>query len=202
MAVLDHFTVEVIVDDRPAAEFDDDDDTQPEQRHSVTKYVEAVSGKVFKFRIRVAPTYQFREEDTIRASVTLDGKSAGGRALKKRDFRKYHSGLIEIAGCNVSFVEGGPRKYCEYAFADLETRESHCHYRIEPAYRMNAGELESHDDTTTLKQKYDQLGTMTVMLKRERQLGQKESSGSRKTDLPQPIPEKALKGRPLDVGTM
>lgn len=132
MAVLDHFTVEVIVDDRLAAEYDDDDDTQPEQRHSVIKYVEAVSGKVFKFRIRVAPTYQFRDEDAIGASVTLDGKSAGSRYLKERDFRKHHGGLMEIEGCSVSFGEG-PRKYCEYAFAELETRESHHPYRIEPA---------------------------------------------------------------------
>ena len=124
MPSLDNFTVQVIVDGHPANEYDDDND-EPDAskpRH-ITKYVEAVSGKKFKFKVFIKPNYRFREEeDLISVRVYLDGKWAGGVCFAKAKFSPIHGGSVEKCGHYIG--DGDSSQLLEYAFADLETRES------------------------------------------------------------------------------
>ena len=61
--------------------------------------------------------------------------------------------------------------------------------------------MDKHDDPATMKKKYTDLGTMVVKLSRSTYKGIINSE--RNPDVPtlEAIPEKALKGRPLDVAT-
>ena len=51
MVKLGEFKIELIVEGKPANEYDNDDDTAPDTNDSITIYVEAVSGKEFHFAI-------------------------------------------------------------------------------------------------------------------------------------------------------
>ena len=63
-----------------------------------------------------------------------------------------------------------------------------------------SGDLEKTDDLDRYKEKYGQLGTIVVRLWREQTLGRGDLEAYKARDT-ESIPEKALKGRPLDVAT-
>jgi hypothetical protein len=121
MAVLDEFTVEVIVDGQPAHEYDDDDDTQPDSDTSITKYIEAVSGKGFHFAIKIDPKWNWGEADTVTIRPTIDGKKTRGICfLKKKHMQRPNSPCIlegEWSGMGTS------AQLLKYVFATIETRE-------------------------------------------------------------------------------
>jgi len=80
MAILDDFEVDVLIDGEPADEFDDDDvDEEFEAKYpnSVSRYVEAVSGAFFAFRVRIKSSYVAKDEDSFNIDIYVDGKRIG-----------------------------------------------------------------------------------------------------------------------------
>jgi hypothetical protein len=61
--------------------------------------------------------------------------------------------------------------------------------------------MDETDDMSTLKEKFGKLGLFKLEMWREQQLYQVDSTSIFEADAPKPIPEKALKGQPLEVTT-
>ncbi len=131
MVQFQGFTVEIIVDGQPAKEHDDDDDRAPDSDISVTKYVEAVSGKEFYFAIKIDPLYRWGKSDTITARPLLDGKRRTGICILKRHVSPHMHRVYKIDG-EWSGI-GSSAKHYHFVFADLQTRRWN-HRRFLQAY--------------------------------------------------------------------
>lgn len=59
--------------------------------------------------------------------------------------------------------------------------------------------MEQTDDAAKLKDKYGSLGTFVLQLWREQSLGSYEGASYFSAEALKPVPEKALKGNPLEV---
>lgn len=84
MAILGKFEVNVIVDGEEAREYDDNEVvtvSKSDPPPTVSRYVEAVSGAFFGFRICVEEGYTIGSEDNIVAKVYVDGEYVMGRFI-------------------------------------------------------------------------------------------------------------------------
>ncbi|KAI1629870.1 hypothetical protein EDD37DRAFT_73633 [Exophiala viscosa] len=180
MAILGTFEAQVIVNGVPAAEYDDDEEPVTNGPTLITKYVEAVSDALFAFKVKISPTYKFTNEDGLAVYAYIDGHSEGGRISRRQDLKTATPALVVDGHLQ---TENGRFKNCMFKFADLETRD-----------------LEKGDDTSMFKEKYSELGTLRVEIWRARITGEAEPTRyeAKKNEV---VPEKALKGRPLDVVT-
>ncbi|KAK5465123.1 hypothetical protein LTS15_001686 [Exophiala xenobiotica] len=187
MAILGKCEVQIVVDGTPAEEYDDDDEEEvTDNDRTVTKYVEAVAGAHFAVKFLLQPSYHFTQgEDSVTAYVDIDGHYVGGRLLERGRFLDQRAlgfpPWVLIAGQFAT--ENGANALYKFQFSDLETRD-----------------LEKTDDLDKFREKYDQLGTITVKLRREQKL-ERCDPGAYKARHSESVPEKALKGRPLDVAT-
>ncbi|KAJ9609585.1 hypothetical protein H2200_005912 [Cladophialophora chaetospira] len=187
MAILDKFEAQVFVDGIRAEEFDDDDENAgvlPVVKE-ITKYVEAVSGANFEFKFFAETSYNFTGEDAISFDVYVDGERITGKFLRESDFSKAKSrGLrAETNSSGKYSKEATGMKLYKFEFADLETRD-----------------MERTDDINTFKTKYGDLGTFRIEIWRIKLLQKYETNNTTIKDVGT-VPEKALKGRPLDVAT-
>lgn len=84
MAILGKFEVNVIVDGEEAPEYDDNV-TVPLFKlgpsPTVSRYVEAMSGAFFGFRICIEEGYTIGSEDNLLAKVYVDGEQVLGRFI-------------------------------------------------------------------------------------------------------------------------
>ena len=120
MAILNEFKVEVIVDGKPVNEYEDDDDPEPNVVNTATKYVEAVSGKEYSFRITIGPRAPWGGAEFICAKPEIEGKHLSGVCMYP-SHGKYDSVVATLDG---EWSGGGSNaKLYKYTFADLETRE-------------------------------------------------------------------------------
>lgn len=134
MAILGKFEVNVIVDGKEAREYDDDDDDdevvtpeEAEEAHSpptVTRYVEAVSGAFFGFRVCVDESYIIGQEDHIAARVYVDGEYAVGRMLPVEPLPRSSKRRLRSRICShISYVPGsGPNSRIQekLRFSDIK----------------------------------------------------------------------------------
>ncbi|RMZ89405.1 hypothetical protein DV736_g3364, partial [Chaetothyriales sp. CBS 134916] len=189
MAILDHFEVQVIVDGKAANEYDDDtDDAQPANNapNTLTKYVEAVSGKTFQFRICIHPGIVWANADCFVARPYLEGYQHKGCVLQKPDMNTMLSPVKLILNGDWSGSESNMKWY-KYRFVDLVTRDT-----------------TNDDDSSKMKDLYGQLGLLKIQLWRERILLRNPAPKSTyvpKLHLPGSVPEKALKGNPINIAT-
>ena len=185
MAILGKFEAQVFVNDVRVEEFDDDDEDDSATNDEVTKYIEAVSGACFEIKILIDPSYHYTEEEAITARVFIDGEYGTGRVKQRADFFvdtiHRRSAELKLDGEH-SLDARGANTFYKFQFAELETREM--------------GET---DDTSKFKEKYGELGTIRITVQREGLDG--EMRHTARTKEMAPVPEKALKGRPLDVAT-
>ncbi|KAK5217890.1 hypothetical protein LTR99_003284 [Exophiala xenobiotica] len=185
MAILGKCEVQVIVDGTPAEEYDDDEEEEvTDNDETVTKYVEAVAGAHFAVKFLLQPSYHFtRGEDSVTAYVEIDGHPVGGRMLERDKFLNQRtlgfSPWVLIDGQHAT--ENGVNALYKFQFSDLETRD-----------------LDKTDDLDKFREKYGHLGTITVQLWREQKLGSCNVAAYKARHIGS-VPEKALKGRPLDV---
>lgn len=121
MAVLGIFEAQVVVNGTPAHEYDDDENPTPHDAKSVTKYVEAVSGAFFEFKVNIDPDYHFTDEDGLAAYAYVDGHHGGWRSVKRRDFSTRDGAQLVVDGYGQTEKAG--RIQYKLKFADLETRE-------------------------------------------------------------------------------
>lgn len=61
--------------------------------------------------------------------------------------------------------------------------------------------MEKADDIATLKKMYSDLGTIKISVWRVDRTGTTHSAPARVPKSTEPVPEKALKGRPIDITT-
>ena len=124
MVRLAGFSVEMIVDGQPAQEFDDDDEdefNEHDSENSITKYVEAISGKDYHFAVKVDPFHKWGKADAIVVRPTVDGTRRLGRVLRKS--------VYQNAPTRTSIMEGEfsgtgqDAKLHRFVFADLQTRK-------------------------------------------------------------------------------
>ncbi|KPI42561.1 uncharacterized protein AB675_9590 [Cyphellophora attinorum] len=192
MPELEGATVRVLTGDRPddhaAREYEDNEQTDdPEQPRHIVRYIDIESGTPFCFKIHIHRKFSWQGADAIEAAAYLDGKFARVILFGKPTFdpKKHFSFSSHLDG-SWSGV-GHAAKHHRWVFADLETRDK-----------------TASDDTATWKNKYGDLGKLTVKLYRCQKIGaQQETTHNyfavgQQTDL---VPEKALKGRPLDATT-
>ncbi|KIW66853.1 hypothetical protein PV04_06145 [Phialophora macrospora] len=187
MTILGKFEVQVFIDGIRAEEFDDDEEEQCglPRVNEVTKYIEAVSGAYFEFRFFAEANYEFSNENAISFTLFVDGKRIIGKYVQEEGFRTARIMGTRVEGrCEGRrSMESTGLKLYKFQFADLTTRD-----------------LELNDDVSTFKKMYGDLGTLKVEVWRIKlldSLGADNYSGKE----PESVPEKALKGRPLDLAT-
>jgi hypothetical protein len=127
MVVLDSFEVSVIVDGESAQEYDDDEveaEFKAKYPTSVSKYVEAVSGAFFAFRVCIKKDYVAGEENTISARIYVDGKPSVRQIISiKKRHGSSRQGIRSQAIRTVSNspgMSGGKPILLNLQFADLE----------------------------------------------------------------------------------
>lgn len=132
MAILGKFEVNIIVDGKEAREYDDDEEEvvtseQAEEANSpptVTRYVEAVSGAFFGFRVCLEEGYIIGREDHIIAKIYVDGQCVVGRFLKvepspRSSKQRLHS---RICLCISDVPGSGPNSHIheKLRFSDIQ----------------------------------------------------------------------------------
>jgi hypothetical protein len=130
MAVIDvlpHVEVTVVVDGQPLTEHIDTD-LQEEDR-TVTRYTEALSGKVFEVHVNVGGTCKLYG-DALQCDIFVDGLKADTVLLQNR-WPSHH------------YISSGKRlgrdKVKEYCFASLETGRL-CRFFHQYHYLMNVSD--------------------------------------------------------------
>ncbi|KAI4629253.1 uncharacterized protein J4E87_003515 [Alternaria ethzedia] len=118
MAVLPFLpglAVEIIVNDAPLPEYNDDSDT-PASPTTITRYVEATSGANFAIKVSVTKGYPFPKGD-MEAKISLDGRAVVGKLICEAWF--FEERLFE--GLNSQIGEHS--KIQKFCFAELEIVE-------------------------------------------------------------------------------
>jgi hypothetical protein len=112
---------QVFVDGQPAAEFDNDDEAEVDTENSVTKYVEAVSGKEFSFCFTIKPQFDWKLANAVLGEAFTEGRRVGGRFVRKPTNFPLNDISMRISGnWSGSGVHAVSHKY---VFSDLETRK-------------------------------------------------------------------------------
>ena len=202
MAILGQFEAYVEIDGVRAEEYDDEDE-EPSGPDEIAKFVEAKSGAFFSVRCLVDSRHQFEHENGLDIDVNIDGdKHAIGKLLMKSEFLQEQGPGAKV-GVNVagrrSYDATGATLY-RFQFADLEIRKLFNLGIHRESCSHGPGDLTSQDDSSTFREKYGDLGTILVRAYRSEVLFEIPGFTSTQTDL-QAVPEKALKGRSLDVAT-
>ena len=121
MAILNEYKVEILVDNVPCAEYDDDDDASAEANRpdTVTKYIEAVSGKEFQFKTSISPGALLAGAECWTAKPEVEGKKISGIIITPRGYGGDEVGYVngEWSGSGVNTT------LWKFTFADLETSE-------------------------------------------------------------------------------
>src|ERR1700761_2081407 len=102
MAILQDFEVMVFVGDVQANEYEDDDE-KPTALNEIVKYIEAVSGAQFTFRLRVDETFRFEKADAIAAYLYVDGEYSGGDVIPRSEvtgsgYEQTVTGMYAVEG--------------------------------------------------------------------------------------------------------
>ncbi|ETN45997.1 uncharacterized protein HMPREF1541_00180 [Cyphellophora europaea CBS 101466] len=185
MAILDHATVQVMCEGNQATEYNDpEDDVESMPDNTILKYIEVQSGASFEIRCEIDYHLDWKTSDVVSARVSLDGQDVTGIAIRRCTCPRRHKKRGAMKG--VYSGSGSDVKLLQFTFADLETCD-----------------LEVEDDRSKFKEMFGNLGSIKVEMYREKLCGYTESSGKARVSprSSDPIPEKGLKGRPLDVAT-
>lgn len=136
MAILDAFEVSIIVDGEPAQEYDDDEveeEFKAKYPTSVSKYVEAVSGAFFAFRVCIKKDYLAAQENAIVARIYVDGKISTNPviSIKKRRCSPRSSLRSEVVhtASTCPGMSGSQPIRQKLQFADLELSILPCRTR-------------------------------------------------------------------------
>ena len=92
MAVLDHFSAYIVIDDEPCAEYaveegEERSDTTSEESSEISKYVEVVAGAEFAVRIEPIKSFEFGTGDALLLDVLSNAKRMAGVYKFKEDLK-------------------------------------------------------------------------------------------------------------------
>ena len=83
---IDDIEVEILINDRPAIEYSDNDFEQEPVEDEMSKYIEAVEGAKFAFRCTVHPSYEFAPAiDLLCFKFLVDGVRVMGKVVTKEN---------------------------------------------------------------------------------------------------------------------
>lgn len=187
---MDHFqgiTVEVISNGQALDFYEDPDAAEPEEICARHHYIEAVAGSTFQVKATLTPEFKFytmKAEDAVQILVNIDGCSS----LQVLRTKKYLQGKFST-GKTVEEPFIGPRHFCmqtkqwmlrDYSFGNLILKEA--------------------QDPGTFVKEAQKLGRILVTVKRVK-LEKGPAWGQNKTPIAtiNEMPEKALKGRPIET---
>lgn len=182
MAILDKFETQVLIDDAPAEEYDDNQENSASSPKKVVKYIEARSEMRFAVSFRILPGYSF-DCDHLEWSISIDGNNVHNPIVLRSRY-DYTKGFKDTRKHAIYETEDG-NGYMPHAFqfAKLETRDT--------------SPLDRGKD---LKSRYDDLGTIQILVRRFDNARKTSPCPGKRSSLPQDIgtvPEKALKGRAI-----
>lgn len=107
MAILKGITCDVLVNDKPVQEYDDELDGYQGESH-ITKFIESVSEARFKINLTIPLSIDI-PSDGLSSNLYIDGQSVTGRYTDK--FRLHScKGLIAINDVTVTDTTGLVRK--------------------------------------------------------------------------------------------
>ena len=195
MALDDVIDVKIVVDERDAIEYPSEPQVdEMAGRQVLTKYVEVVSGAQFAFKATISPRYRYGQENSLTMTVYIDGNYAGGVVWARENHSHLVGSTITVA-CRWEGVGRSTQKVL-YHFADLETRTQP--HDLLTAMLTMVGHAVDADELKEMKAKYNELGTLKAVFHREMMHGLMDSYNPvvNNTGV---VPEKALKGRSLDV---
>jgi hypothetical protein len=109
---LPGLAVEIIVNDAPLPEYDDDTDAG-DSPTMVTKYVEATSGANFAVEVAFTEEFPFPKGD-MRAGTSVDGRLLSSRIIREDYF--FEKFLVEGRKCEI----GQHSKIQKFCFSELE----------------------------------------------------------------------------------
>jgi hypothetical protein len=157
MAITEDFEVAILIDDEAATEYNDEDSQEQAGANTIMKYIEVKSGARFAFRFKVLPSYKPGEEDGFSFTICIDGRSTCGIVCKKECFNPF-TGWTLIADSHY-VGSGSDLKELMFSFADLETRMFG-----EPGISSRLTQIGDTcaADLATLKDKYNELGSLVV----------------------------------------
>ena len=197
ITIEDHIDAHIIVDGAKATEYP----AEPQKDESTgqevtTKYVEVVSGAQFSFQATISPQYRYGPKNVLVMRVYIDGSFAAGSVWGKH-LHNHFTGSTPSVQCTWEGTGPSAKKLMLH-FADLETRMCHTNFSNVTVLIDFLGDITATDELKSLASQYDQLGTLEVRITREMDYGDTErrSKAVNNTGI---IPEKALKGRSLNV---
>jgi len=96
MAVLDHFSAYIVIDDEPCAEYaveegEERSDTTSEESSEISKYVEVVAGAQFAVRIEPIKSFEFGTGDALLLDVLSNAKKMVGVYKFKEELKMEKS---------------------------------------------------------------------------------------------------------------
>lgn len=189
---MDHFqsiTAEIISNGQVLNLYDDPDAAEVEESHARHYYVEVVAGSTFQVKVDLTPQFNFykmKPEHAVKIRVEIDGirDTARARTITKRDLQRKSS-----QGGTVSHTFKSLRHFCketgqwmrgDYSFGNLVLKET-------------------PDAGFSLKQAQD-LGKIEVTITRIKMQQRRAYVPSKKCIATiNEVPEKALKGRPIET---
>jgi hypothetical protein len=184
MAILNQLQIRVRSGGRilPEHEIPADDEAyendldQPNDENRIYRYIEAIPGADYQIVANVEPRFAFGQADYLSVRLYIDGKRSGATHLTKDDLSRT------ISGSHTTM--NGVWKKLPFRWAQLITDEE------KPTFSM-----------AELKSIYKELGELRLEVWRKTGKETRPSSPTTFTLDDEPVPEKALKGRAIDLST-
>jgi len=170
------YEISLLVNGQPLREYDPPDDDAETDSGKVVKYIEAIEGAEFHIQIKVAPRTQFPISFKT-VDVKVDGKSVDCFSVYEQRHGSSRRGWARIRKGR-SFVEGGSYVWRPLIFKALSMTEEAMPLETIKQLARSIGciHIEIYDVTCTAKEWREE-----------------------KHQIDQSVPEKALKGQPIDM---
>jgi len=192
MAVLPFLpglAVEIIVNDAPLSEYDDDSDT-PASPTTVTRYIESTSGANFAIKVSLTEEFPFPAGNML-AEISLDGEVVACKRIREAEFFEEHL----FAGSSIQIGEHS--KIQKFCFAELEIGK----FALEdPSYKLicnvSSGADNSEVEGSISLPDLTSTGTITVGFTYIKNLRSTSPCHMLQSiSASKPVSEKALKGQ-------
>ncbi|KAK5053829.1 hypothetical protein LTR84_001791 [Exophiala bonariae] len=206
MAVFSRLEAHVVVNGKHAKEYNDSDaEPEPNSTPSVSTYIEAVPGAFYGFRFWIRAGYDARKENIIAASVFVDGQLVAQPfiGVKKLHPANSHSRCVQTTrDCfSVTALCEGKQVEQKLQFKEIELCTTPLDPYLPRTNTLTGTSAAVSGINAAEKMDYGELGTFRIEFWRAIQQHRMTAVSFPKTNTGNAIPEKALKGKSLDVNT-
>ncbi|KAJ9609588.1 hypothetical protein H2200_005915 [Cladophialophora chaetospira] len=186
MAVIDQIKVTVRAGNQTLQEYDlpqDEQDNQPVRANTTVKYLEAIANTDYELKCGIsAGGFDLGEADYLSFKFYVDGKYTSSYHFRKARYRASAGSAI-ISQVSRAIVDGQWRGI-PYRWGELITTEEQSHLTLEE-----------------MKQRYAELGTMRLEVWRKEGTETRAARPRYLSPARETIPEKALKGKAMDLAS-